>query len=214
MSALRSFAPWIAFTIISAIADWRLAAALALCISLAVAVARRQEDTEPNDLANATTVFFATLTIVSIANPSSGLQHYIPALAPAALGTGAGLSILRGRPFTIPFAKRSTPPELWDQPRFYAANVTISMIWTISFAVTAALLATVLAPLRTQPAWWSRSRSSPSWCRCAAPPSTAAVSAPATPPWPPRERETTLDDHHTRHRQAIPSRRQLPAGHR
>ncbi len=90
-------------------------------------------------------MFFAALTIVSIANPNSGLQHYIPALAPAALGTGAGLSILRGRPFTIPFAKRSTPPELWDQPRFYAANVTISMIWTVSFAVTAAVLATVLA---------------------------------------------------------------------
>jgi len=145
MSALRSFAPWIAFTITSAIADWRLAAALALCISLAGAVARRHEDTEANDLANATTVFFAVLTIVSITSPSSGLQHYVPALAPAALGIGAGLSIVRGRPFTIPFAKRSTPPELWDQPRFHAANVTISMIWTVSFAVTAAVLATVLA---------------------------------------------------------------------
>ena len=145
MSALRSFALRIAFTITSAIADWRLAAALALCISLAGAVARRQQDTEPNDLANATTVFFAALTIVSIANPGSGLQRYVPALAPAALGIGAGLSILRARPFTVPFAKRSTPAELWDQPRFYTANVTISMIWTVSFAVTAAVLATVLA---------------------------------------------------------------------
>ncbi len=145
MSALRSFAPWIAFTAASAIADWRLAAALALCISLAGAVARRHDDTEPNDLANATTMFFAALTIISIANPDSGLQHYIPALAPAALGIGAGLSILRGRPFTIPFAKRSTPPELWDQPRFYAANITISMIWTVSFVLTAIVLATVLA---------------------------------------------------------------------
>jgi hypothetical protein len=145
MSALRSFAPWIAFTITSAIADWRLAAALALCISLAGAVARRRQVAEPDDLANATTVFFAALTLVSIAHPSSGLQHYIPALAPAALSIGAGLSILRGRPFTIPFAKRSTPAELWDQPRFYTANVTISMIWTVSFALTAALLTTVLA---------------------------------------------------------------------
>ena len=145
MSALRSFAPWVAFTIASAIADWRPATALALCISLAGAVARRDEDDEPNDLGSATTVFFAALTIVSIADPSSGLQHYVPALAPAALGIGAGLSILRGRPFTIPFAKRSTPPEFWDQPRFYAANVTISMIWTVSFALTASILATVLA---------------------------------------------------------------------
>lgn len=145
MSALRSFAPWIAFTIASAIADWRLAAALALCVSLAGAVARRRENAEPDDLANAATVFFAALTIVSVGQPHSGLQDYIPALAPAALGIGAGLSILRGRPFTIPFAKRSTPPELWDQPRFHAANVTISMIWVISFVVTATVLATVLA---------------------------------------------------------------------
>ena len=56
------------------------------------------------------------------------------------------------QPFTIPFATRSTPPELWDQPRFYTANATISMIWTVSFVATAAVLATVLATA-AQPVW-------------------------------------------------------------
>jgi len=145
MSALRSFAPWMGFTVVSVVADWRLAAAVALVISLAGAVSRRRQAAAPDDLANAATLFFGALAIVSILDPGSSLQHYIPALAPAALCAGAGLSIVRGRPFTIPFAQRSTPPELWDQPRFYAANVTISMIWVISFAVSALALGIIRA---------------------------------------------------------------------
>jgi hypothetical protein len=145
MTALRSFAPWIAFAAASAVADWRLAAIVALAISLANAAGRRRDNADPDDLATAATVFFAALAIVSVADPGSSVQQYIPALAPAALCAGAGLSVLRGRPFTIPFAKRSTPPELWDQPRFYAANVAISMIWIVSFAVSALALGVIRA---------------------------------------------------------------------
>ena len=216
MSALRSFAPWIAFTAV--IGHRRLASRCRArrCASRSPAPSpAASQDAEPDDLANATTVFFAALTIVSVANPNSGLQQYVPALAPAALGIGAGLSILRGRPFTIPFAKRSTPPELWDQPRFYAANVTISMIWTVSFALTAAVLRHRSRD-RGAPGWFGDRDRDPRLRRAHA----LHRLLPPTPPRPlrrPGHRVNAgrqLDDHQhappTRHS----TRRQLPARHR
>ena len=144
MSNLRTAAPWIAFTAGSAVADWRVGASLALAIAVAAAIGRRRSG-ERDDLATASLVFFVCVTAVSIADPSSAVHHDLPALAPAALGLGAAVSILRGRPFTIPYAKRSTPAELWDQPRFHHANVVISTLWAVSFIVTAAALFTLLA---------------------------------------------------------------------
>ena len=146
MSNARSLAPWFVFSVASAVGDWRLAANAALVVAVVNALARRRRGSAPDDLAASGMAFFAALAIASSVSPDSHLQHFVPALAPAALGLGAAMSILRGRPFTIPFAKRSTPPELWDQPRFYAANVTITLIWTVSFFVTALALALALSP--------------------------------------------------------------------
>ena len=144
MKDLRNFAPWIAFAVASLVADWRTAATIALATATVAALDRRHQHGERDDLAAAGLAYFTGLTIAAAIAPASPVHTYIPALSPAVLALGAGLSILRGRPFTIPFAKRSTPPELWDQPRFYDANITISLIWVISFATAAIAIASIL----------------------------------------------------------------------
>jgi hypothetical protein len=144
MKDLRNFAPWIAFAVVSMVADWRAAATIALATATVAALDRRHHHEARDDLAAAGLVYFTGLTVVAAVAPASPVHAYIAALSPAALAVGAALSIIRGRPFTIPFAKRSTPPELWDQPRFYDANVTISLIWTLSFAAAAVAIASVV----------------------------------------------------------------------
>jgi hypothetical protein len=145
MSSMRNFAPWIAFSAASVVADWGTAATIALGAAALSAVDRRRRHAERDDLAVVTLAFFSVLAAVAAIAPSSPVHTYIPALSPAVLGLGAGMSILRGRPFTIPYAKRSTPPELWDQPRFYDANVTITLIWTVCFFAAAVAIAAILA---------------------------------------------------------------------
>jgi hypothetical protein len=144
MQQLRGFAPWIVYGTVASCADWRAGAAVALVLALRVARDARRRG-EPDDLGRTTAWFFAGLTIVSLTMPTSPLRHYTAALSLATLGIAAILSILRGRPFTIPFAKRSVAPELWDTSMFHTANVTISAVWAASFLVTAAAGALVIA---------------------------------------------------------------------
>jgi hypothetical protein len=144
MQQLRGFAPWIVYGTIASVADWRAGAAIALVLAVRVARDARRRG-EPDDLGRTTAWFFAGLSIVSMTMPTSPLRHYTAALSLATLAVGAIVSIVRGRPFTIPFAKRRVAPELWDTPMFHAANVTISAVWAASFLVTAAASALVIA---------------------------------------------------------------------
>jgi hypothetical protein len=144
MQQLRGFVPWIVYGTVASFADWRAGAVVALVLAVRVARDANRKG-EPNDLARTTAWFFAGLTIVSTTMPTSPLRHYVAALSLAAFGVGALVSILRGRPFTVPFAKRTVAPELWDTPTFHTANVTISGAWAASFLVTAVLSALVIA---------------------------------------------------------------------
>ena len=62
------------------------------------------------------------------------------ALALASLG-----SILVGRPWTIPLARRHTPPEVWATALFLETNVMLTAAWAVLFAGGAGLALT--APL-------------------------------------------------------------------
>jgi hypothetical protein len=144
MQQLRGFAPWIAYGAIASALDRRAGAAVALVLAVRIAHDARRGG-EADDLGRTSAWFFGALTVVSMTMPTSPLQHYTAPLSLAALGAAAMTSIARGRPFTIPFAKRRVAPELWDTPMFHAANVTISAVWTASFLVTAATSALVIA---------------------------------------------------------------------
>jgi hypothetical protein len=140
MSNLRNLAPWALFSLVCVIADWRVAAPAALAVCVANAIARRHAGETADEIAIAGMAFFGAVTILSGADPTSPISNYLPALTGAAIGTGMLASVVRGRPFTLPFARRSTPRAIWDDPRFLHANTIISMAWASSVLVMAAAL--------------------------------------------------------------------------
>ena len=140
MSNLRNLAPWAVFSVLGIAADWRVAAPAALAVCVANAITRRHTGEAADEIAVAGMAFFGAVTLLSSADPTSPIQHYLPALTAAAIGTGMLASVLRGRPFTVPFAQRSTPSAIWDDPRFLRANTIISMVWGSSVLVMAAAL--------------------------------------------------------------------------
>jgi len=144
VSQLRSFAPWIAYPVVTGVFDWRIGSAVALALCLAGLVhAGRTRATDVFSIAAA--LFFAGLATVAFADPASGLHRFVPALTPGTLAIAAAVSILAGQPFTVPFAKRVAPPELWDTPMFIHVNNVLSAVWAASFAVTASIIAVVVA---------------------------------------------------------------------
>jgi hypothetical protein len=144
MRQLRGFLPWITYSVAAALVDWRFALVGALAVAVAALVASRR--TASTDMFTvAAVVFFAGLAAVAAFDPASGLHRYVGALTPAALAVAALVSIAIGQPFTIPFAKRVAPVELWGTPMFAHINVVLSAVWATSFAAMAAAIATVLA---------------------------------------------------------------------
>lgn len=144
MSHLRTFAPWITYAAASSIVDWRLGALVALGVAAAELLRQRREHRNADALTVATAAFFAGLAAVSVADPGTGLHRFTPALSLAVLGVVALASLVRGEPFTLVIARRSTPPEVWDLPAFVTANVAITRVWAASFLATAAVCALVL----------------------------------------------------------------------
>jgi hypothetical protein len=144
MSQLRSFAPWIAYPIAAAVFDWRVGAGIALSLCLAGLVRVGRAATS-DVFAVAAAVFFAGLTAVAFADPTSLVHRFVPALTPGTLAVAAAMSIVVGRPFTVAFAKRVAPPEFWDTPMFTHINIVLTAVWATSFAVTATITAAVLA---------------------------------------------------------------------
>jgi all-trans-retinol 13,14-reductase len=55
-------------------------------------------------------------------------------------------SILAGKPFSLQYARESTPPEHWQSPPFLRANVIISVVWGLGFLANIVLVVIALNP--------------------------------------------------------------------
>jgi hypothetical protein len=139
---VRGFAPWICYAVLSAF-DWRLglgAAALAALLLLAVQLRAGNLDL----LGAATSVFFTVMAVIAIADPSSGLHHWITALASTTLAITALASLAVRRPFTLSIARQQVPQELWHAPRFIRVNMVLTGIWATAFAAGAIACAVII----------------------------------------------------------------------
>jgi hypothetical protein len=139
-SYLKSFAPWIAYAAGSAIGDWRYGAAAGLATGVVVLV-QQQRGHGVELLTAVTTVLFAAVLPIAVANPGAGIHQYMAALSLGTLGAAATASLLVRKPFTLVIARQSTPAELWDNPLFYRVNAVITSVWAVSFVATALVCA-------------------------------------------------------------------------
>lgn len=156
-SPLLGFAPWIIFWVVGGPSTWEtasIAALLAAVLVVAVSIeTRRQypgaEAAKPwhglhlgriKLLDAGTVMFFAALVIVALATSRhsvSQLDKYSQALSSGALGLIALGSIVFGHPFTVDYAKESTPPRLWNSPVFKRINLVLSSVWAVVFLLCA-----------------------------------------------------------------------------
>jgi hypothetical protein len=142
MTLLRSAFPWIFFTALSS-TSWKTAAIAATISSLVIVAQKRRAGTEWEDLILdiGTLLYFLLLVAIASASPHSFLQHYVGAGSHAFLGLVAWFSVAVRKPFTMAFAKKGTPPEIWKEPRFLKVNMTITSFWAAMFTATAPLIA-------------------------------------------------------------------------
>jgi hypothetical protein len=142
MTLLRSAFPWIFFTVLSS-TSWKTGAIAAAISSLVIVAQKRRAGTEWGDLILdiGTLLYFVLLAVIATRSPHSSLQPYSGAGSHAFLGLVAWFSIAVRKPFTMAFAKQSTPKEIWGEPRFLKVNMTITAFWAAMFTITAPLIA-------------------------------------------------------------------------
>ncbi|HEY1652732.1 MAG TPA: hypothetical protein VGG09_12680 [Acidimicrobiales bacterium] len=107
----------------------------------------------------ASIIFFGGFVIASFTthrHDVTGVDQYSQVIASGALAAIAFLSVVFAHPFTVDYARESTPPEVWHTPLFKHVNVVLTLIWGVIFGLTALLgVAAVNATSKGAHDWFS-----------------------------------------------------------
>ncbi|WP_373139756.1 hypothetical protein [Mycobacterium marinum] len=135
-SPLAGIAPWALLAILSGPGRFELAAAGALGLSALVMLAGLSRGVRVHALEVFGTAFFGAMLVVGLFatdNAIRWLELWSGELTNAALACFAWLTLLIRRPFTMAYAKDTTPPEHWDSPLFKKINTVITIVWAGAF---------------------------------------------------------------------------------
>ena len=136
------FVPWIVYWILVGNAPFIVAvlAGLGLAVAInAITLARRQ----PLMVLEAgTAVVFAVFVLMALILSDDFLERWLQPLGNAGLFAIVGVSILIGKPFTLQYARKSTPREQWDEPGFVYVCRLLAWLWagTLAFMTIVSLI--------------------------------------------------------------------------
>lgn len=135
-----SFLPWVVFTSVSHLTTFTGAVVLALVAAALVLALTKLRGRRIHLLDVASLGYFGLmLAVIGITQPTDldTWSKYMQSGSYAALAVIVFGTIAIGRPFTISYAKETTPPELWDTDIFRQINTRISAAWGYAFVAGA-----------------------------------------------------------------------------
>lgn len=130
---ILSFAPWIAFLIISGPTMFRLKLGIFVAAILVVVMGVTRLHRGVILWAGVLFFLYALIAVVWMNNMWS--VRYMGVLANGTLAAGTWLTVLMGKPFTLDYAKEHTDPSLWDSPVFLKTNYVITCAWGVVFII-------------------------------------------------------------------------------
>ena len=139
---MRGFIPWIVFACFPE-DQLAKAALVALVIGafLILQDVKRGIALDALILEGSTVGYFAVLTLAAHVSTGPGLGHWSSVFAFSWLALTAWITLAARHPFTLGIARKTTPPEYWDNPQFLRVNVVITLVWAVAFTLTAIAIA-------------------------------------------------------------------------
>lgn len=143
---LKSFAPWIVFSILSTRGEsrWGALAGFVLATVLLLVERRRGRDWDQVVIETSSALFFAGLAVASFTISPAPLGDYGPAASLGWLALTAWGSLAIRKPFTLGIARTMAPPEVWQSPVFYRLNAVLTAVWAAGFTATSLALLALL----------------------------------------------------------------------
>src|SRR5262249_7744463 len=132
-----SWLPWVAYFVVGNMGYRPVGAFVALAAATYPVVRARNSGSSIKMPDAAAAIFFAMASAAIAIGGSTGawFWKYNFVIVWAVFTAGAWGSILVGSPFTIAFARESTPPEVWEAPLFRKTNLIITTVWALMFTV-------------------------------------------------------------------------------
>jgi hypothetical protein len=140
-SPLAGLAPWIAMSLLSGPGRFEESVSTALGLSILFIYLRLRRGGSLKPLEVFEVAYFGSLAIVGLLasdNLIGWLEKWSGEMSSLALAVFTFGSLLVGNPFTLPYAKETTPREYWDSPIFLSINRVITLVWALAFTVAAA----------------------------------------------------------------------------
>lgn len=139
-SPLAGLAPWILMGIVNGPGRFEEAASVALALSLLTLWVGVRRGVPVHLLEAFTVVYFGVLAVLGLVASDGAiewLQLWAGALSSVALAAFAIATLLARRPFTLAYARDTTPREHWDSLVFLRINYVISAGWAAAFLFSA-----------------------------------------------------------------------------
>lgn len=123
------FVPWIIYWILVGNAPFLTAVLAGLGFAVAINVSTLVRRQPLMVLEAGTAVVFAVFVIMALTLPEDFLERWLQPLGNAGLFAIVLISILIGKPFTLQYARKSTPLEQWDDPGFVYVCRLLAWLW-------------------------------------------------------------------------------------
>jgi hypothetical protein len=139
-SPFAGIAPWVLMGVVSGPGRFEEAASAALGLALLTLWVASRRGVPIHLLEVFTVVYFGVLAVLGLVAPDATidwLELWAGELSNIALAVFAIVTLLIRKPFTLAYAKDTTPREHWDDPLFLRINYAISGVWAGAFAVSA-----------------------------------------------------------------------------
>lgn len=157
-SPFAGLAPWILMAIVAGPGRFEEAASAALGLALLTLWLGTRRGVPVHSLEALTIAYFGVLAVLGLFAPDSvidWLQLWAGELSNIVLAVFAVGTLLVRRPFTMAYAKDTTPSEHWDTAPFRRINFAITGAWAGAFVVSAISGAIGDAVLRDNDNFWT-----------------------------------------------------------
>jgi hypothetical protein len=157
-SPFAGIAPWVLMGVVSGPGRFEEAAAAALGLALLTLWVGSRRGVPIHLLEVFTVAYFGVLAVFGLVASDATIDWlalWAGELSNIALAAFALVTLLIRKPFTLAYAKDTTPREHWDDPLFLRINYMISAVWAGAFVVSAIAGAYGDAALRDNDNFWT-----------------------------------------------------------
>ncbi len=141
-STISGWLPWVIYFPLANV-GWPHTAALAAFATIAIFTVVPAIRGARVKLIDWTTLGFFTLAVISAlagGAAANAFKDWSMVLVWLMFAAVAWTSIALGAPFTLQYARETTPPESWTTPQFLALNRFMSLVWAGLFSVNLAIV--------------------------------------------------------------------------